>query len=188
MADGRADQGGGAIIAALSTPCSASGLGWAMADRLTGTMSFYLYRNGDTIKTAEGDQSLAKSLHERNYDLGQYPYATLEEAQAEQKLWQARIDEVRDGNSPNRDRSVPPLNLSASGLRLFPRHVEQSGELTSSTDHRCHPCRDVPLRILCRKIVLQNRNLIIQQSVFSGLRDWVRVQKGSESMAFQLFQ
>jgi hypothetical protein len=36
-------------------------------------MPFYLYRGGGTIKTADGDQNLAKSLHERNYDLVRIP-------------------------------------------------------------------------------------------------------------------
>jgi hypothetical protein len=55
-------------------------------------MMYYLYLDGRTVKVAHGDQKLALELHNRDYELGNKPFSTREEAEAERSAWQARVD------------------------------------------------------------------------------------------------
>ena len=58
-------------------------------------MPFFLYRDGDDVKMAEGDDQVGSHLHDQGYELFSRPLFTTEEAATEERAWQERVDKMR---------------------------------------------------------------------------------------------
>jgi hypothetical protein len=58
-------------------------------------MPFFLYRDGDDVKMAEGDYQVGSHLRHKGYELFSRPLFTTEEATTEERAWQERVDKMR---------------------------------------------------------------------------------------------
>ena len=58
-------------------------------------MAFFLYRDGDEIKRAQGGYEIASHLHNEGFELFSRPLFTDQEVATEAKAWQERVDKMR---------------------------------------------------------------------------------------------
>ncbi len=58
-------------------------------------MAFFLYRDGDAIKRAQGGYEIASHLHNQGYELFSRPLFTDQEVATEERAWQKRVDKMR---------------------------------------------------------------------------------------------
>jgi hypothetical protein len=70
-------------------------------------MAFFLFRDGNEIKRAQGGYEIASHLHNEGYELFSRPLFTDHEVATEERAWQERVNKMRAQRPADATRSSP---------------------------------------------------------------------------------
>ncbi len=68
-------------------------------------MAFFLYRDGNEIKRAQGGYEIASHLYKEGYELFSRPLFTDQEVATEERAWQERVNKMRAQDPSDATRS-----------------------------------------------------------------------------------